>query len=135
MSKQANTNGIPTFIAPGELLDKLTILEIKLQKIKNEDTLKDIQYEFDVLTETKNTYIPSSDEVNELYASLKEVNLELWVIEDDIRDCEREKDFSETFIKLARSVYITNDKRASIKKDINRLLGSKIVEHKSYAAY
>ncbi|MBH88637.1 MAG: hypothetical protein CMF71_08955 [Magnetovibrio sp.] len=122
-------------IAPGELIDKITILEIKLERISAQTKLVNIKKELDVLTSAYNESIPISDKLKQLMNELKSVNEDLWDIEDDIRSCERIEDFGDSFIKLARSVYITNDKRMGIKRAINDLLGSEIVEEKSYVAY
>ena len=122
-------------IAPGELIDKITILEIKLERISAQTKLVNIKKELDVLTSAYNESIPISDKLKQLMNELKSVNEDLWDIEDDIRSCERIEDFGDSFIKLARSVYITNDKRMGIKRAINVLLGSEIVEEKSYVAY
>ena len=121
-------------IAPGELIDKITILEIKLERISAQTKLVNIKKELDVLTSAYNESIPISDKLKQLMNELKSVNEDLWDIEDDIRKCERIEDFGDSFIKLARSVYITNDKRMGIKR-ANDLLGSEIVEEKSYVAY
>ena len=133
MSDKLNTISIP--ISPGELLDKLTILEIKLERIKDKEKLTNISYEYDSLKTIVQRDISQSPKLDTLYQELKLINGKLWDIEDDIRDCERNQDFSDTFVQLARSVYITNDKRASLKKDINTYLGSNLVEEKSYQAY
>jgi hypothetical protein len=122
-------------IAPGELIDKITILEIKSERISDEAKLKNVRIELDTLAGTRDAHIEASGEMTRLTAELKSINEELWVIEDDIRDCERNGDFGETFIKLARAVYHTNDRRAAVKKEINLLLGSTLVEEKSYAEY
>ncbi|MBF0224910.1 MAG: hypothetical protein HQK76_05590 [Desulfobacterales bacterium] len=122
-------------IAPAELLDKITILEIKKEKITDSAKLKNIQTELNIIIETKKKYIPESNELSIIYEDLKCINRLLWDIEDNIRDCEREKNFGEKFISLARSVYITNDKRAEIKRKINNLLGSEIIEEKAYSDY
>ncbi len=119
MSDKLNTISIP--ISPGELLDKLTILEIKLERIKDKEKLTNISYEYDSLKTIVQRDISQSPKLDTLYQELKLINGKLWDIEDDIRDCERNQDFSDTFVQLARSVYITNDKRASLKKDINRI--------------
>ena len=129
------TTTIMTAIAPGELIDKITILRIKSERIADEAKLKNVRVELDILTETQKTHVPASEEMVRLEEALKTVNEALWVIEDDIRDCERQGDFGEEFIRLARAVYVTNDKRAALKKEINLLLGSTIVEEKSYAEY
>ena len=133
MSDKLNTISIP--ISPGELLDKLTILEIKLERIKDKEKLTNVSYEYDSLKTIVQRDISQSSKLKTLYQELKLINEKLWDIEDDIRDCERDQDFSDTFVQLARSVYITNDKRASLKKDINIYLGSQLVEEKSYQAY
>lgn len=128
-------NDILTPIAPGELLDKLTILEIKLERIVDAEKLANVRVEFDALSAVADAHVPERDDITALHAALKAVNEELWVIEDDIRDCERAKDFGDTFVRLARAVYVTNDKRAALKKEINVALGSSLVEEKSYSAY
>ena len=130
MSDQIN---VP--ISPGELVDKITILEIKKEFIKNDSKLKNINHEYDLLMQIYTTQISETVGISELKNKLKEINLELWKIEDDIRDCEREKSFSDTFIELARSVYFTNDKRFEIKSKINNFYGSEIVEEKDYEDY
>lgn len=122
-------------IAPGELLDKITILELKLERIADEAKLANVRIEHQTLSDTRAQSLPASDELDALVADLKAVNGRLWEIEDDIRDCERNKDFGQTFIELARAVYINNDERAQLKRAINELLGSRLVEEKSYAAY
>lgn len=122
-------------IAPGELIDKITILRIKSERISDEAKLANVRIELDVLNKTRAEAVEESAKLTELDAALQAVNEELWEIEDDIRDCERNDDFSDTFIQLARAVYVTNDKRAALKKEINLLLGSDIVEEKSYAEY
>ncbi len=129
------TTTILTAIAPGELIDKITILRIKSDRIGDEAKLKNIRTELAILNETLARDVPAGDELSRLDATLQAVNEELWEIEDDIRDREREGDFGADFIRLARAVYVTNDKRAALKKEINLLLGSDIVEEKSYAAY
>ena len=129
------TTTILTAIAPGELIDKITILRIKSERIEDEAKLKNVRTELDILNATLAKDVPASDELSRLDAALQAVNEELWEIEDDIRDCERAGDFGPEFIRLARAVYVTNDKRAALKKEINLLLGSNIVEEKSYAAY
>ncbi|MBO6560705.1 MAG: hypothetical protein JJ959_09215 [Nisaea sp.] len=122
-------------IAPGELLDKITILEIKLERMEDAAKLANVRIEFDALDAVRREKLPASAELADATARLKAVNEELWVIEDDIRDCERGGDFGPTFIELARAVYRTNDRRAAIKKEINLLLGSALVEEKSYKEY
>lgn len=122
---------VPT--APGELIDKLTILRLKSERIDDAAKLANVRHEQEVLQDTADAQIAMSDELAALWEDLYQINAKLWVIEDDIRDCERAKDFGQTFIDLARAVYITNDKRADVKKRINLLLGSDLVEEKSYA--
>jgi len=122
-------------ISPGELIDKITILEIKLERIADAAKLDNVRIEYDSLTRSLGDAIASSAALDEMSAELKRINEALWDIEDDIRDCERAKDFGETFIGLARAVYVTNDKRSEVKRRINELLGSSLVEEKSYAAY
>ncbi|MFL2919382.1 MAG: DUF6165 family protein, partial [Thalassobaculaceae bacterium] len=119
----------------GELVDKITILEIKAAKISEKVKQSNILYELGVLMKSYEENITVSDKLTDLKRELKKVNESLWDIEDDIRSCERRSDFGSDFIKLARSVYFENDRRASLKKDINILLGSKIIEEKSYADY
>jgi hypothetical protein len=126
---------IPIEISPGELLDKITILQIKQKQITDSEKLKNVTVELALLSTSQKKHIPSSDELAILIDSLREINQALWNIEDDIRDCERNKDFSDTFTQLARDVYFTNDKRSEIKKEMNVLLGSSIIEVKSYQAY
>ena len=122
-------------VAPGELIDKITILLIKSERIRDDIQLANVQHELGILTSKVDEEITSSPKFNKLKLELKAVNEELWCIEDDIRDCERVNDYSQTFIDLARAVYITNDKRASLKREINVLLGSEIMEEKSYKSY
>ena len=122
-------------ISPGEIIDKITILMIKSERIKNGEQLANVRHELDILLKKMAQDIPSSAELDILISKLKSVNEALWSIEDDIRDCERAEEYSQPFIDLARSVYITNDKRANLKRDINLLLGSQIMEEKSYKPY
>ena len=122
-------------IAPGELIDKITILEIKLERIADSAKLANVRIEYDVLAACRDANIEPSAEMARLTAELKTINEKLWEVEDDIRDLERAKDFGDRFIELARAVYVTNDERARVKREINQLLGSKLVEEKSYAAY
>ena len=126
---------ILTEISAGELLDKLSVLEIKLNKIKNSSLLQEIKKEYKVLNETKNKNINSSNEINILYKNLKEINEKLWKIEDEIRLCEKNSDFKVKFIQLARNVYFTNDKRSKTKSEINKIVGSNIKEVKQYTEY
>ena len=125
---------ISTPVSLGELVDKISILHIKNINIKDEEKLKLIREELELLNQTLNKHIKNNDIQNYL-DSLIEINSKLWVIEDDIRDCERIKKFDQTFIDLARSVYFTNDKRSEVKLEINKKFGSKIIEVKSYEEY
>ena len=126
---------ILTEISAGELLDKLSILEIKLNKIKNPALLKEIKKDHNIINEAKNKNINSSDEINVLYTDLKKINEQLWEIEDKIRLCEKNSDFKDKFIQLARDVYFKNDKRSKIKSEINKISGSNIQEVKQYTPY
>ena len=125
---------ISTPVSLGELVDKISILHIKNINIKDEEKLKLIREELELLNQTLNKHINNIDIQNYL-DSLIEINSKLWTIEDDIRDCERNKKFDQTFIDLARSVYFTNDKRSEVKLEINKKFGSKIIEVKSYEEY
>ena len=122
-------------ISPGELIDKITILEIKRESIVDKEKLSNINLEYKVLLETLENKIIASNEIDSLRIKLKTINKKLWDIEDQLRDLERSKTFNEDFIKLARSVYFTNDERSEVKKSINKLLNSEIVEEKSYSKY
>lgn len=124
---------VPT--SPGELIDKLTILRLKSERIADPAKLANVRREQAVLLATADAHLPPSDRLSELWDALYEINARLWVIEDDIRDCERAGDFGPRFVELARSVYRVNDERAAVKKAINLHLGSGIVEEKSYADY
>ncbi|MFQ5587624.1 MAG: DUF6165 family protein [Nitrospiria bacterium] len=126
---------ILTEISPGELFDKITILEIKLERIPEQKKHQNVKKEYQILTAVRDEYVEISDALRVLVKALKEVNLKLWQIEDDIRDCEREKDFGSHFVALARAVYQENDRRADIKNKINQLLHSNLFEEKSYQAY
>ena len=119
-------------ISAGELLDKISILEIKLDKIKNKNSREEINKEYKSLEETKKSNIEINENLQKLINQLKEINLKLWNIEEGKRKCEKNADFGKNFIQLSRDVYINNDKRAKIKSDINKLLGSHIKEVKSY---
>ena len=125
-------NKILVEVSVGELLDKISILEIKKEKIKDQEKLSFINDEYNVLKEQLNNKVKSDDKLNNLFKSLKEINSKLWVIEDEKRMCEKNSDFGNNFIQLSRNVYKNNDKRAKIKSDINKLLGSNIKEVKSY---
>ena len=122
-------------IAPGELIDKITILEIKLARIKDAAKLQNVRAEWETLTRARDAAIAPSPEIAAETAALKRANEILWDVEDQIRDCERTKDFGPRFVTLARSVYVTNDERARLKRRINELLGSRLIEEKSYASY
>jgi hypothetical protein len=122
-------------IAPGELIDKLTILEIKARRMADTLKLQNVLFERDALARTRDAAIPPSPQLEELTRQLRAVNQSLWEIEDQIRDCERLQDFGTRFVQLARSVYRQNDLRAALKRQINQLLGSKLIEEKSYSAY
>ena len=123
-------------VSNGELLDKLTILELKLTNITNVQKLSNIQKEHDELSPLADQLFDSyGQELKNLYKKLTEINSELWTIEDDIRECERNKDFGSDFVSLARAVYFTNDKRSDVKKAINLLTDSGFVEEKSYEDY
>ena len=128
-------NKIIVEVSIGELLDKISILEIKQEKIKEPDKLKFINNEHSILKDQLEKNVKSDEKLNKLYQSLKEINAKLWVIEDDKRQCEKDKDFGEKFIKLSRDVHFLNDDRAKIKLDINNLTGSKIKEIKEYTNY
>ena len=128
-------NKILVEVSVGELLDKISILEIKKDKVKDEEKLKFIINEHEILKEQLDKNIKANEKINKLYQSLKEINAKLWVIEDDKRQCEKESDFGEKFIKLSRDVHFLNDDRAKIKLEINNLTGSKIKEIKEYTSY
>ena len=128
-------NKIIVEVSIGELLDKISILEIKQEKIKDPNKLKFISDEHSVLKEQLNKNVKSDDKIETLFQSLKEINTKLWVIEDNKRQCEKEKDFTEKFIKLSRDVHFLNDDRAKIKLEINNHTGSKIKEIKEYTNY
>ena len=128
-------NKILVEVSVGELLDKISILEIKLEKIKDNEKLKFINSEYKVLKEQLKKNVKSDDKLNNLFKSLKEINSKLWVIEDDKRLCEKNSDFGDKFIKLSRDVHFLNDKRAKIKLEINNYSGSKIKEVKQYTNY
>ena len=125
---------INTPVSLGELVDKISILHIKNLNIKDSEKLKLVKEELLLLNKTLNAYI-NRDDIQQYLNSLIDINSKLWVIEDDIRDCERNKIFDQKFIDLARSVYFTNDKRSAVKLEINNKFGSKIIEVKSYEQY
>ena len=122
-------------ISAGELLDKISILEIKLEKIKNKASQDEINKEYNILKEVQNSSIEMTEKLKTLLKEIKEVNLNLWNIEDKLRICEKNKDFGQTFIELARGVYLNNDKRSKIKSKINEVSGSNIKEIKQYVDY
>ena len=126
---------IQSEISSGELLDKISILEIKLKKIKDKENLKEINKEYAILKQSQNLNIKLANELKDLFDELKKVNLNLWDIEDKLRICEKNKDFGEKFIELARGVYFNNDSRSKIKSAINKILGSNIKEIKQYSDY
>ena len=128
-------NKIIVEVSIGELLDKISILEIKQEKIKDQNKLKYISDEHSILKGQLDKNVKSDQKLKELFQSLKEINAKLWLIEDDKRQCEKEKDFSEKFIKLSRDVHFLNDDRAKIKLEMNNLTGSKIKEIKEYTSY
>ena len=128
-------NKILVEVSVGELLDKISILEIKQRKIKDSEKLKFINNEHSNLKNQLEKNVKSDDKLNDLYQSLKEINSKLWVIEDDKRQCEKDKDFGEKFIKLSRDVHFLNDDRAKIKLEINNHTGSVIKEIKEYTSY
>tara|TARA_B100000287_G_scaffold395668_1_gene410706 strand:- start:30 stop:419 length:390 start_codon:yes stop_codon:yes gene_type:complete len=128
-------NKILVEVSVGELLDKISILEIKKEKIKDEEKLNFINDEYNVLKDQMNKNVKSDEKLEELFQSLKEINSKLWVIEDNKRMCEKNSDFGEKFIKLSRDVHFLNDERAKIKLEINNITGSKIKEIKEYTNY
>ena len=128
-------NKIIVEVSIGELLDKISILEIKQEKIKDSEKLKFINNEHSILKDQLEKNVKCDDKLNDLYQSLKEINAKLWVIEDDKRQCEKDKDFKEKFIKLSRDVHFLNDDRAKIKLEINNHTGSIIKEIKEYTNY
>ena len=128
-------NKILVEVSIGELLDKISILEIKKEKIKDKAKLNFINDEYNVLKEQLNKNMKLDDKLEKLFKSLKEINAKLWLIEDDKRLCEKNSDFGEKFVKLSRDVHFLNDDRAKIKLEINNLTGSKIKEIKEYTSY
>ena len=128
-------NKIIVEVSIGELLDKISILEIKQEKIKDTKKLKFINNEHSILKNQLDKNVKSDDKLNDLYQSLKDINSKLWVIEDDKRQCEKDKDFGEKFVKLSRDVHFLNDDRAKIKLEINNYTGSIIKEIKEYTSY
>jgi hypothetical protein len=124
-------------ISLGELIDKITILEIKVANITDDAKLKNVRHELQILNNKVATLLDTAGiaKLHPLKTALKDINQALWIIEDDIRDCEYAKDFGPKFIELARAVYVTNDQRAKVKKDINLAFGSELIEEKSYKDY
>jgi hypothetical protein len=133
--QHAKASSVMIEVGAGELIDKITILKIKLDRMTDPAQLRNVGHELEALNAARERSLPPLGELDRLEAALREVNEALWVIEDDIRACEAARDFGPGFIQLARSVYIKNDKRAALKREINRLCGSTIVEEKSYAAF
>ena len=122
-------------ISAGELLDKISILEIKLEKIEDKNNREEIKKEYKILKEIQNSSIKFDDKIKELFNSIKVINIKLWNVEDDLRVCEKNKDFGKNFIELARGVYFNNDKRAKLKNEINEILKSNIREIKQFVDY
>ena len=122
-------------ISPGELLDKISILEIKIEKVKDKNSLEEIKKEYKILKEIQTSSIEITGEIKDLFQSVKNVNIKLWNTEDKLRICEKNKDFGKRFIELARSVYFANDERAELKSKINKILKSNIIEIKQYDNY
>ena len=122
-------------ISPGELLDKISILEIKIEKVKDKNSLEEIKKEYKILKEIQTSSIEMTGKIKDLFQSVKNVNVKLWNIEDKLRICEKNKDFDKNFIELARGVYFANDERAELKSKINKILKSNIIEIKQYDNY
>ena len=122
-------------VSPGEVLDKITILEIKSERISDPVKVANVRSELSLLQKTWANNIKDTEDIRKLHGQLKEINETLWEIEDDIRDKERASEFDQRFIELARAVYVTNDRRSQIKKELNLHLGSEIIEEKSYQDY
>jgi hypothetical protein len=131
----ADPNSITIRISPGEAVDRLTILEIKSERMTDAARLANVRREMAGLAAVVERHMPVRDDVRDLHDRLKAVNAKLWNIEDDIRACERRKDFGEKFVSLARAVYVNNDERAHLKRAINEALGADIIEEKSYTPY
>ena len=122
-------------ISPGELLDKISILEIKIEKVKDKNSLEEIKKEYKILKEIQTSSIEITGKIKDLFQSVKNVNVKLWNTEDKLRICEKNKDFDKNFIELARGVYFANDERAEFKSKINKILKSNIIEIKQYDNY
>lgn len=138
MASATSTSAAGTVSVPvslGELIDKITILEIKSERMSDAAKLANVRKELALLAAVRDAQALSGPDFDRIYQALKATNEALWVIEDDIRDCERHKRFDAKFIELARAVYVTNDKRAALKNELNQLFNSALVEEKSYAAY
>ena len=130
-----SASAITVEVAAGELLDKITILEIKEAKFTDATKLANVRAELETLRAARDGNLPSTEDIERAVDGLRAVNRQLWEIEDEIRECERQKDFGERFVELARAVYKTNDRRAALKREINDLTGSRLKEEKSYTAY
>ena len=128
-------NRILVEVSVGELLDKISILEIKLDKIKDNEKLKFIKDEYNILKKEYDKNVNKDKKIEDLFETLKNINLKLWVIEDDKRMCEKNSDFGENFIKLSRDIHFLNDERAKLKSEINNISGSKLKEIKEYTQY
>lgn len=135
LAQQAISGSVYVEVAAGELIDKITILEIKSERMQDPAKLKNVRNELQVLQAAHQNALAPSGALLELTSQLKQINEQLWVIEDDIRDCERKQDFGPRFIELARAVYHTNDQRAAVKRQINQLVGSRLTEEKDYQPY
>ena len=122
-------------ISAGELVDKISILEIKREKVKDKTNQAEIEKEYKILKEVQNSNIEMTEKLETLFKEIKQVNLDLWNVEDKLRVCEKNKNFGQAFIELARNVYLNNDKRSKIKSEINKILGSNIKEIKQYVDY
>jgi hypothetical protein len=122
-------------VSYGEMLDKISILEIKLEKVTDSGQRDNIAREFAILSKARDQGLAGGPDFGKLYGDLKDINQQLWEVEDDIRDCERRQDFGDGFVALARSVYKMNDRRAALKRELNDLLGSPLVEEKLYRDY
>ncbi|MEE8188280.1 MAG: DUF6165 family protein [Kiloniellales bacterium] len=134
-AKNAKGLTVSVEVSPGELIDKITILEIKSERIADPDKLANVRHELELLRGIRAARLREDAELARLAGELKQVNETLWQIEDDIRDCERAKDFGPRFVELARSVYRANDRRAALKREVGELFGGAIVEEKSYSEY
>lgn len=135
MSSNANVEGVTIQVAPGELIDKITILQIKTERIQDANKLRNVRVELGSLNQAKEAQLACDRHLSDFQGQLKAVNEQLWDIEDEIRLCERDKEFGPQFVELARSVYVQNDRRAALKRQINELLGSRFIEEKDYQDY